>query len=176
MKVFITLIFLSLCFFVAGQKISMKQRALREIDCYARHAYQLLGKTDSSIVAAGRPDSIIGGDKWEAEVINTSGKKNSLKASKAIVIRTGCGALILTVSEKTNLVSTLTFLVHEKTYLDGDDIITFLRHKYIFTKSESIIQTSDSNYIVLSVMRGGIVILAWDKEKGKSKFNNKFTR
>ena len=171
-KIYTTIILILFSFQVVGQKVSLKQKALNEIDCYIKHAYELLGKTDSAILAGGRPDSIIGGDKWDVEIINASKKKNSLKASKAIVIGTGCGALLLTVSEKTNLTSTLTFLPHQKTYLDGDDILTFLKHQYTFDKSAvSIIQTGNSNFIALNIMRGGILILAWDKDTGKSKFN-----
>lgn len=175
MKILITLISLLFSFHLVGQKASLKQRTLMEIDGYIKYAYELLGKTDSAILAAGRPDSIIGGDKWEAELINTSTskKKNKLGASKAIVIGTGCGALMLTISEKTNLASTLTFLVHEKSYLDGDDIITFLKHQYTFDKNATaIIETKNSNYIALNIMRGGILIMAWDKENNKSKFQD----
>src|SRR5580765_2581351 len=131
-KTNITLILMLFSFHLVGQKVSLKEKTLMEIDCYIKHAYELLGKTDSAILAAGRPDSIIGGDTWAVEVINTSKKKNSLKANKAIVIGTGCGALLLTVSQKTNLISTLTFLPHEKANLSGDDLLTFLIHKYTF--------------------------------------------
>src|SRR5215813_7128018 len=91
-----------------SQKKDFKGMALQEIDSLVANALELLGKTDSAIIEVGRPASIIGGDKWEAEVIKAA-KQNSMDASKSIIIGTGCGALMLIVSSKTNLVYVLTF-------------------------------------------------------------------
>ena len=152
-----------------AQKKDVKERTIQEIEGYINYAYELLGKTDSAILANGRPDSIIGCDKWDVEVIDTK-KKNKLGASKAIVIATGCGALMLSVSKKTNLTFTLTFLSMN---LEGKEILSALQKKYnVSTSAEMILQTSTSEFIVVSVMQGGILIMAWDKEKNKTKFHD----
>ena len=164
------LLFLGMNITAIAQKKNIKERTMQEIEGYINYAYELLGKTDSAIIANGRPDSIIGCDKWDVEVINTNKKKNKLKASKAIVITTGCGALMLTVSEKSNLTYILTFLSMN---LEGREIMSALQKKYnIDNSTEAVLQTRNSEFVVVSVMQGGILIMAVDKEKNKTQFRD----
>jgi hypothetical protein len=123
-------------------------------------------------MAAGRPASIIGGDKWEAEVIKVS-PKNAMDASKTIVIGTGCGGLLLIVSAKTGLVYTLSFIPHKKANLDGPDILKYLSNKYHFDKTGySTIQVKDSSFIQLAVLAGSILIVAMTDDLKELRFEN----
>ena len=139
-RFFVFFIMLGFHIIVAAQKNELKEKTLLEITCFIENSYEFLGKTDSAILLAGRPGSIKGGDKWETTITDTH-EKNEMNAGKAITIGTGCGALLLTVSAKTNLVNTLTFIPHKKAKIDGEDIRNFFKDRYSFDKNESVIKT-----------------------------------
>lgn len=155
---------------VSAQKRELKEKTLQEIDSLVANCLEFLGKTDSAVMAAGRPSSIVGGDTWEAEFIKDS-KKNAMDTSKSIVIGTGCGALMLMVSAKSNLVYTITFIPHKKSRLDGAQIMSYLGSKYQFDKTgASIIKAKDSSYIGLSMLAGAIFIAALKEDKETLRF------
>jgi len=155
---------------VFGQKNELAKKALREIDSIITHPYEFLGKTGADIKAAGRPASITGCDKWEEE---ESGDKITAGDDKSIVIGTGCGALMMMISGKTNLVYTIAFVAHKKTKLDGTDIWDHLDGVYEFeTKGNAVIQLKDSTFIGLQMLSGGVMLVAYEDDKKTVRFKN----
>ncbi|MEO7924710.1 MAG: hypothetical protein ABIR30_13595 [Chitinophagaceae bacterium] len=173
MKIIISLFVVALFIHpVAGQKKGMKEKALEEIDSLVANALEFLGKTDSFILAAGRPFSIKGGDKWDAEVIRAN-KKNSMDVSKTIIIGTGCGALMLMVSAKTGLVYAVTFVPHAKAKLDGADIMSYLASKYSFDqRGNSTFQAKDFSWVSVGMLAGGVMIAAMEEDKKTLRFEH----
>lgn len=165
---FITFLFTNIVF---AQK-ELKEKTLQEIDSLVANSLEFLGKTDSAIMAAGRPSSIIGGDKWEAKSFKGS-NKNAMDSGKSIIIGTGCGGLMLMVSAKSNLVYAITFIPHKKSKLDGARIMNYLGSKYQFDKTgTSIIKAKDSSYIGLSALTGAIFIAALKEDKKTLRFSD----
>ena len=156
---------------VFGQKNELARKALREIDSIITNPYEFLGKTGEDVKAAGRPASIIGGDKWEEE--KESGEKITTGEDKAIVIGTGCGALMMMISGKTNLVYTIAFVAHKKTKLEGMTIWDHLNGVYEFEpKGNAIIPLKDSTFIGLQMLSGGIMLVAYEGDKKTVRFKN----
>ena len=171
MKISITFL---LCFFAGtiatAQKKDFRERTLQETDSLITNALLFLGRSEQEIIAAGRPASVIGGDKWEAEVIKAN-KKNSMDAGKTIVVGTGCGALMMVLSAKTSLVYVLTFMPHQKSKLTGIDIFNHLKETYRFDqKGNTIFQAKDSTLVGLSVTAGAIVLVAFQDDKENLRF------
>lgn len=171
MKLRITLL---LCFFsgtiALAQKKEFRERALQEADSLIANALLFLGRSEPEIIAAGRPAAVMGGDKWEAEVIKMN-KKNSMDASKTIIVGTGCGVLMMVVSAKTSLVYVMTYVPHQKSKLTGIDIFNHLKETYRFDqKGNTIFQAKDSSYIGLSVTAGAIALVAFQNDKVNLRF------
>ena len=157
---------------VIAQKKEMREKALREIDSLISNPFEFLGKTDSLIMAAGRPSSIIGGDQWETEVSEAT-KQDAGDIGKMMVIGTGCGALLLTISTKSKLVYSILYLPHKKARLGATDIWEHLNGTYEFDPDfTSMIQTRDSSWIQLAVLRGTIMIMALKSNKKGVRFEN----
>ena len=172
MKIIVALLVTVLFTNIVFAQKELKEKTLQEIDSLVANPLEFLGKTDSAIMAAGRPSSIIGGDKWEVESFQGS-NKNAVDSGKAILIGTGCGALMLMVSAKSNLVYAITFIPHKKSKLDGAQIMNYLGSKYQFDKTGiSIIKAKDSSYIELTVSTGVIFIAALKEDKQALRFED----
>ena len=170
MKIIVALLVTGLFTNIVFAQKELKEKTLQEIDSLVANPLEFLGKTDSAIMAASRPSSIIGGDKWEAKSIKSS-NKNAMDSGKAIIIGTGCGALMLRGSAKSNLVYAITFIPHKKSKLDGAQIMNYLGSKYQFDKTgTSIIKAKDSSYIGLTVLTGAILIAALKEDKEALRF------
>ena len=142
---------------VSGQKKDFRESTLTEISCLIENAYEFLGKSDTAILAAGRPSSIRGGDKWEVGSVDTSEKNTGM--GEAIIIGTGCGALTLFVSPKTNLVDVIMYLPHKKAKIKEEDLINRFKDKYTFDKTGTVtIETKNAEPFKLSVENGVILI------------------
>jgi len=142
---------------VSGQKKDFKENTLTEISGLIENAYQFLGKSDTAVLAAGRPSAIQGGDKWEVGLVDTSEKNTGM--GETIIIGTGCGALTLFVSPKTNLIDIIMYLPHKKAKIKEEDLINRFKDKYTFDKSgTTTIETKNAEQFKLSIENGVILI------------------
>jgi len=143
-----------------GQKKDFKENTLTEISCLIANPYEFLDKSDSAILAAGRPASIRGGDKWEVGAIDSSEKDKGM--GEMIVIGTGCGALTLIVSPVTKVVDVILYIPHKKARIDEDDVVASLNGKYVFdNKGDAVIEVNGSKPVKLSVS-GGMIVMGND--------------
>ena len=135
-----------------SQKKSFRERTLEEIRCFVDYPLVLLGRTEKEIRKGGRPYEIKGGDIWEVEVF---------KKSNAIVIGTGCGALLLNISDSSKRVFIVTFLAHKKAKLDSAAIREALKDKYSFDEKGFCEYTAvDSRKMILILLNPGIILVA----------------
>lgn len=155
---------------VTAQKKTLQEKALQEIDSLVANSLDLLGKTDSAIMAAGRPASIIGGDEWKADLVKLSGK-NNMDAKATIIIGTGCGVLMIVVAAKSGLAYNFNYIPHKKTKLDGQQIMAHLSNKYTFDKAgATTFQAKDASYVGLMMMQGGLMMVALKEDKKTLRF------
>jgi len=153
-----------------AQKKEFREQTFAELLSLIEHPLELLGKTDSSIVTAGRPATIVGGDEWKAEVFDTS-EKNSTEVSKTVLVGTGRGALMLMTSPKTRLVYTAIYIPHSRAKINGDDMLRFLQGKCSFNnEGMCVYQTESSGKIGIAVLNGALTLLALEEEGGKLRF------
>lgn len=170
MKKFLFLVAVLFSMTALAQKKTFQEKTLQEIDSLIANPLEFLGKTDSAIIAAGRPASLVGGDEWKTDIIKAS-SRNSMDASKTIVIGTGCGSLMLVVAAKSGLVYTISFIPHTKAKLNGAEIMKHLSSKYQFDKSgSSVIQAKDATYIGLAVTTGVVMVVALKEDKNEVRF------
>jgi hypothetical protein len=150
---------------VIGQKKEFKENTLKEISCLVENAYEFLDKPATAILAAGRPVSIQGGDKWEVTLVDTvsTSTKNSSDLGNPVMIGTGCGALTLIISYSTRVVYAIMYMPHKKARINEEDLIkTF--HKYAFNDTgEATVETANSKPVQLSISQGIILIIKPDK-------------
>ena len=151
-----------------AQTKNFREQTFSEILSIIEHPFELLGKTDSTIVSAGRPSTIVGGDEWTVEVVDTPGT-NEMEASKAMVIGTGRAAIMLIVSQQTGLVHNLTYLPLPRAKVKGVDIIKYLEGKYKFDDDVCIFK-NDNGYIGIGIMKGGFNLMAFEEDGKKLKF------
>jgi len=153
---------------VFAQKKVLQAKTFREIDSLIANPFEFPGKTESLIMATTRPARIIGEDRWEAEVFDKGSEKDPPGISKAIVIGTACGALMLAVSAKINLVFSITFIVHKKSKLNGMDLWDHLNGVNEFDLNAiAILERRNSTLWGLSVRASGIMSIAYKNDKGE---------
>lgn len=139
---------------------NLRERALQELTSLVEHPFELLGKSDSTVLAGGRPSLIRGGNSWEA-MVTDAGNGNEMGASKAITISTGCGDLLLVVSEKTGRVYVMTFMPNEKSELTEAGIREALKSRLTFDpQGNAFYRTADYTELGVSLVEGALVIMA----------------
>lgn len=140
---------------------SVRERALQELTFLVEHPFELLGKTEASILKEGRPSLIRGGDSWEA-MVTEAGKGNDMGASKAITISTGCGDLMLVVSERTGRVYVMTFMPSEKSELTEAGIREALKDRLRFDQQgNASYRAANYTEMGVSLVEGALVIMAF---------------
>lgn len=160
MRIFSLVLLVLLCSFSLKAQ-NLRERALKELTSLVEHPFELLGKTESAILKDGRPSLIKGGDSWQA-VVTEAGKGNDMGASKAITISTGCGDLMLVVSERTGQVYVMTFMPNEKSELTEAGIREALKSRLQFDQQGNASYRA-ANYTELgvSLVEGALVIMAF---------------
>src|SRR5690349_15703318 len=154
----------------SAQKTSIKEKALQEIRSLGIHGYELLGKTEIEIMKKGRPDSIIGGEKWEMESFSNK-KEGKDVIEKVIIVGTGAGSLMITLSGTTKFAHSLLYFAHKKAKLSKQDIIDIFSDVCSFdSKGNCIITNSSGQNIRVSAGEAMVFIVAWDLVKGDMKF------
>jgi len=149
---------------VIGQKKEFKENTLKEISCLVENAYEFLDKPASAILAAGRPASIQGGDKWEVALVDTvnTSAKNSSDLGNSVIIGTGCGGLTLFISYTTRVAYAIMYIPHKKAKINEEDLQkTF--HKYTFSNWQAAVETANSMLVQLGIAKGIILIMKADK-------------
>ena len=149
-------------------KKEFREQTFAELVSIIENPFEFLGKTDSAVVAAGRPANIVGGDQWEV-TISTASEENDMD-SKLIIIGTGHGALMLMVSKSTSLIYTLFFVPHRRSQITGADIIIHLQGRFKFDKEWRCTFETDNGKVGMMALAGALHILAFPTEGDKLRF------
>ena len=167
MKIIIyTVILVSLSVTVVGQKNNIKEKALEEIACIIASPFELLGKTDTAIIAAGRPSAIKGGNKWKIVHMDTV---NSLypDSPRIMLIATGLGALTLVLKGSDQVVKVIWYVPHKDALITEADFLEMFKNKFNLKSGRSLLFEKEANSYAAEIGYGGVVVMDLAPEKYK---------
>ena len=148
-----TYLLLASAFQSLAQTDEFREQTFAEMISIIEHPFELLGKTDSAISSSGRPATIVGGEEWTVEVVDTP-RKNKMEASKSIVIGTGRAGIMLVVSRNTGLVYNFSYMPQPRAKIRERDIIKYLEGKCKFNdEGVGIYKNETYGYIGIGVMK-----------------------